>query len=342
MTRVLSAGDSRPLRIVLLCVPPVRELDVVGPLEVFTAANECATELRKPYRIEVATVGAPGEIIRGECRLGIVPDSHYARIKGNVDTLLIPGGSGPMRPVAPGVTRWLQSMAGRVRRLGSICTGSYLLAEAGLLHGKRAATHWKYAAQMAKRYPDVTVDPGPIFIKDGHTYTSAGVTAGMDLALAMVEEDFGSTLALAVAKDLVLFLRRPGGQAQFSVPLSAQNAEASRFSELQTWLLEHIARPLSVERMASQVAMSPRNFARLFVQETGATPARFLERLRVEEARRRLELSHESLTAVARKSGFGSAELMRRAFLRCIQTTPKQYRSQFHPEKQLHQTSAAV
>jgi transcriptional regulator GlxA family with amidase domain len=321
----------RPLQIVLLAVPPVRELDVVGPLEVFTAANECA-QLRRPYRIDVVTAANPREIIQGECRLGIVPNAHYSQVKGNVDTLLVAGGSGPMRQVSPEVIRWLQSMARRVRRLGSICTGSYLLAAAGLLDGKRAATHWKYAAQLANRYPQVMVDPNPIFIKDGHTYTSAGVTAGMDLALAMVEEDHGSSVALAAAKDLVLFLRRPGGQAQFSVTLCAQNAVDSRFAALQSWLIDNLKRPLSVEQMARQVAMSPRNFARVFVRETGVTPARFLEQLRVEDARRWLELSHESLTLVARRSGFGSAELMRRAFLRCIGTTPNAYRRNFHPE----------
>jgi transcriptional regulator GlxA family with amidase domain len=321
----------RPLRIVLLAVPPVRELDLVGPLEVFSAANECAPGPRKPYRVDIVTAARPWETIRGQCRLGIVPQSHYSGIRGKVDTLLIPGGSGPMRNVPVEVIRWVRSMAPKVRRLGSICTGAYLLAEAGLLNGKRAATHWKYAAQLGERYPRVQVDPSPIFIRDGRTYTSAGVTAGMDLALAMVEEDCGSSVALAAARDLVLFLRRPGGQAQFSEALRAQHEESSPFSELQTWLIDRLRRPLSVEQMASHVAMSPRNFARVFVRETGVTPARFLEQVRVEDARRRLELSRESLTAVARRSGFGSAELMRRAFLRCIQTTPKAYRSRFQP-----------
>lgn len=332
--RILPDGDSSPLRIVLLAVPPIRELDVVGPVEVFTAANDCSEGLRRPYQIEVVTSAKPGEMIEGECRLSMVPHAHYSRIKGNVDTLLIPGGGGPMRPVPARVIRWLQSMARRVRRLGSICTGSYLLAAAGLLDGKRAATHWKYAARLQNQYPQVTVDASPIFIKDGNTYTSAGVTAGMDLALAMVEEDYGSSVALAAAKDLVLFLRRPGGQAQFSVSLCTQETESSRFGALRTWLVDNLRQSLSVERMASHMAMSPRNFARAFVQEIGVTPARFLEQLRVEDARRRLELSHDSLAEVARRSGFGSAELMRRAFLRCIQTTPKTCRSQFHPERQ--------
>jgi transcriptional regulator GlxA family with amidase domain len=320
----------RPMRIVLLAVPPVRELDVVGPLEVFTAANDCAA-LKRPYRVELVTTAGNGGIIQGECHLGMVPQAHYSEVKGKVDTLLVPGGGGPMRTVSPDVIRWLQRMSRKVRRIGSICTGSYLLAAAGLLDGRRAATHWKYAARLADQYPRVTVDPGPIFIRDRHIYTSAGVTAGMDMSLALVEEDYGSSVALAAAKDLVLFLRRPGGQAQFSVPLSAQTAEGSRFNGLQTWLMDNLRRRLSVERLASHVAMSPRNFARAFVDETGVTPARFLEQLRVEDARRQLELSHESLTGVARRSGFGSAELMRRAFLRCIQTSPKAYRSRFHP-----------
>jgi transcriptional regulator GlxA family with amidase domain len=329
-------NDALPRRrIVLLAVPPVRELDVVGPLEVFTAANDYAPGPQKPYRVEVVTSVRQRKTIRGECGLGMVSQAHYTEIKGKVDTLLIPGGSGPMQRVPVEVIHWVQSMARKVRRLGSICTGAYLLAEAGLLNGKRTATHWKYSAQLESRYPEVKVDPSPIFIKDGDIYTSAGVTAGMDLALAMVEEDLGSSVALAAAKDLVLFLRRPGGQAQFSVALCAQDGEPSRFDAFHTWLIDNLGKPLSVEQMASHMAMSPRNFARVFAQEMGVTPARFLEQVRVEDGRRRLELSHESLAAVARRSGFGSVELMRRAFLRCIQTTPKAYRSQFHPAKQI-------
>jgi len=331
MTRVPIRTNSAPLRIVLLAVSPVRELDLVGPLEVFTAANQCAPGANRRYQVEIVTTAKPGDMISGECNLRMGPHLHYSQVRRKVDTLLVLGGGGPMRAVPDEVVRWLQSMARKVRRLGSICTGAYLLASAGLLDGKRAATHWKYAAQLRNRHPLVAVDPGPIFIKDGNTYTSAGVTAGMDLALAMVEEDCGSSVALAVAKDLVLFLRRPGGQAQFSVLLAAQEMENSRFGALQTWLMENLKRRLSVEQMASQMAMSPRNFARLFVQETGVTPARFVEQLRVEDARRRLELSRESLTTVARRSGFGSVELMRRAFLRCIRTTPKAYRGEFHP-----------
>ena len=224
---------------------------------------------------------------------------------------------------------WLNRMAPRVRRVGSICTGAFILAAAGLLDGRRATTHWRYCHRLATAYPRVKVDPDPIFIRDGSVFTSAGVTAGMDLALALVEADFGRAAALWIARHLVLFARRPGGQSQFSVLLDLQKADR-----------EPLRRPASVDRReprpgplgredGGRVHMSPRNFARVFSEQIGWTPARFVERLRVEAARRRLEESSVGLSQVARECGFGVPDSLRRSFLRVLRVTPDDYRTRF-------------
>jgi len=218
-----------------------------------------------------------------------------------------------------------------VRDDGMICTesGLRLLAATGLLDAHRATTHWRHADRLATRHPRVRVDPDPIWIREGGLYTSAGVTAGMDLALALVEEDLGYAASLEVARELVLFLRRPGTQAQFSTVLQAQAAQSPELRELQAWIADHLAHDLSVAVLAERVAMSPRNFARVFAREVGETPARYVERLRVEAVRRMLEAGDQRLEAVARTTGFGNADVMRQAFLRHVQTTPERYRAAF-------------
>jgi transcriptional regulator GlxA family with amidase domain len=213
--------------------------------------------------------------------------------------------------------------------VGSVCTGALLLARAGLLDGRRAATHWNWCEQLARRYPRVVVEPDPIFVRDGNVYTSAGVTAGMDLALALVEDDWGSSLALQVARHLVLYLRRPGGQSQFSAALSLQAADRHPLHELQSWVLDNLDKPLTVEVLAGRASMSPRNFARVFSREMHVTPARFIERLRIETARRRLEETDRSLKRVAHECGFGSAAVMRSVFQRVVGVAPGQYRQHF-------------
>jgi transcriptional regulator GlxA family with amidase domain len=225
--------------------------------------------------------------------------------------------------------RWLQKTAQRVRRLGSICTGAFLLASAGLLDGKRVATHWKWAADLANKFEHTTVDADPIYIRDGNTYTTAGVTAGMDLALALVEEDLGSPMALKVARELVLYLRRAGGQSQFSTALSLQASDRKQIEEIRSWVLDNLDRELPVEKLAEKAGMSPRNFARVFQKDTGTTPARFVERLRVEAARRRLEESQDKLEKVASDCGFGSLHSLRRSFLRVLHVPPNDYRHRF-------------
>ena len=224
---------------------------------------------------------------------------------------------------------WLRKAAQRVRRIGSICTGAFLLASAGLLDGKRATTHWKWATELADKFQQTIVDPNPIYIRDGNTYTTAGVTAGMDLALALVEEDLGVSTALKVARELVLYLRRTGGQSQFSAALSLQSSDRKQIEEIRSWVLDNLGQALPVEKLAAKAGMSPRNFARVFLKDTGATPARFVEQLRVEAARRRLEESPDKLEKVAGDCGFGSIQSLRRSFLRILHVPPTDYRHRF-------------
>jgi transcriptional regulator GlxA family with amidase domain len=259
----------------------------------------------------------------------------------NVDTLLVAGGAGALKPPDDCLISWLRQMAPRVRRLGSVCTGAFILAAAGLLNGRRATTHWAYAQELASRYPEVTVDPDPIWIQEGNVFTSAGVTAGMDLALALVEEDYGADIALKVARGLVLFLRRPGGQAQFSVSLSRQAPGRKSFLDLQAWIADHPDEDLSVDSMAARAAMSPRNFARVFVRELGITPARYVTNVRLEAARRLLETTDKSLQEIAAACGFGSAEIMRRAFLRAFNIVPARYREHFYASAADHALRSA-
>jgi transcriptional regulator GlxA family with amidase domain len=254
----------------------------------------------------------------------------FRTLRGPIDTLLVAGGSGVEDAAQDeDLLVWLRKTARRVRRIGSICTGAFLLAEAGLLDGKRAATHWKWAAKLADKFKQTTVDPDPIYIRDGNTYTSAGVTAGMDLALALVEEDLGSPMALKVARELVLYLRRSGGQSQFSAALSLQASDRKQIEETRSWILDNLEQTLPVEKLAAKAGMSPRHFARVFLKDTGTTPAHFVERLRVETARRRLEESRDKLEKVANDCGFGSIQTLRRSFLRVLHVPPNDYRQRF-------------
>lgn len=310
---------SRERRIVMVAFPYANALDIVGPLEVFAGA-------RHPVEIVAVRAGA----FPTQSGYQLVAERAVRSVRGGVDTLLVAGGMGTQEAMRDrALLGWLRQMAPRVRRLGSVCTGSFLLAEAGLLDGRRATTHWGWCTTLAERYPSVSVDPDPIFVKDGNVYTSAGVTAGMDLALALVEEDHGRALALEVARRMVVFLRRPGGQSQFSAQLAVQVADREPLRDLQAWMVDHPAADLSVPTLARRTAMSPRNFARRFREQVGVTPARYVERVRVEAARRRLEESADGVDAVAAACGFGTAEAMRRAFLRIVRVPPSAYRSRF-------------
>jgi transcriptional regulator GlxA family with amidase domain len=315
-------------KVVMLAVSPVVELDVVGPIEVFASANKILRARGPAYEIQVVTTEADC-IIAGEAGLSLIAHRHYREVSGKVDTLLVSGGHGAITRRDRVISAWLRRWASKARRVSSICIGAFLLAEAGLLNGRRATTHWSWANELVTSYPQIAVDPNPIWVQDGKIYTSAGVTAGIDLCLALVEEDYGSDLALDIARGLVVFLRRPGGQAQFSVSLSAQASDLSKLQELQMWMAENLGGDLSVETLASRCAMSPRNFARVFVRELGTTPARYVAQLRIEAARRLIEEADCNLDEIASTCGFNSAEVMRRAFRRSLKIAPSQYRDRF-------------
>lgn len=320
------------LRVAALAYPDVQILDVIGPLEVFSRTSRWLRDHGRradaAYRVEI--VGLRRGPFRASNGLRLYADRRFDQVAAGLDTLLIAGGAGTPRYYAhPALRRWIRRQARTVRRLASVCTGAFFLAEAGILDGRRATTHWGACDAFARRYPGVHVEPDTIFVREGSIYTSAGVTAGMDLALAMVEEDHGRDVALAVARELVVFLRRPGGQSQFSAQLAAQTAEHEPLQELQAYIVDHPREDLSVTALARRVAMSPRNFARVFTREVGVTPARFVASVRVETARRLLEDSSEGLESICARSGLGTTESMRRTFLRFVGIAPGQYRERF-------------
>jgi transcriptional regulator GlxA family with amidase domain len=319
-------------KVVMLCVPPAHGVDVVGPLEAFSLASRICPG-GPEYALELVS-NVEDRRIAMSSGVFLMAHGHYRQVRGKIDTLLIAGGSGARVCQDAELFEWLKKMAARVRRVCSICTGAALLAEAGLLRGKRATTHWQHVESFARKHPDVVWDPHPIWVQDGGIYTSAGVCAGMDLALALIEEDLGSALALEVARDMVLFLRRPGSQAQFSAALTAQATGRKSLQELQVWIAENLSRELSVETLAARTAMSARNFSRVFARELGVTPARYVEQVRLEAARARLESTEDSLEQVATRCGFSSAELLRRVFLRHLKVPPSEYRKHFHARMQ--------
>jgi len=318
-------------KIVMLSLPPAFGVDVMGPLEIFGLASRILEEEsgRPGYETELVTNSAD-LVIPTSSGIRITAHKHYEQVTREVDTLFIAGGAGARGPVDPALLAWLREMARQTRRVCSVCTGAFLLANAGLLNGRRATTHWRHIENLARQYPGVSCDPYPIWVQDGNIYTSAGVSAGMDLALALIEEDHGSALALAVARRMVIFVRRPGSQAQFSVSLAAQAAQRKGLQELQVWIAENLARHLSVEVLAQRAAMSPRNFVRMFARELGITPARYVEQVRVEAARTQLASTGDSMQLIAGRCGFSSAELLRRCFLRHFKVGPSQYRKHFH------------
>jgi len=317
-------------RVVMLVMPCSEVVEVGGVLDIFHAVSERGGHAGAPdagYAVEVVS---PVETVRAWPGLRLVADRSYRAVHGPIDTLIVTGIDGPDDARRdPELVRWLARMAPRTRRVVGLCTGSFLLAEAGLLDGRSATTHWAFCDELARRFPDVKVQPDPIYVRDGGVYTSAGATAGLDLVLALVEEDFGRRVALTVAQWMVVFLKRPGGQSQFSVHLSTQMADREPLREMQAWALDHPGADLSVEALARRVNMSPRNFFRVFVREVGMTPGRFVERVRVEAARRLLEDTSRGVPDVATTCGFGSQETMRVAFHRALGVSPNGYRSRF-------------
>jgi transcriptional regulator GlxA family with amidase domain len=332
-----SSFESSTRRVVFVAGAGVEILDLVGPLQVFVRASEIHSRANHGspaiYSVEVVSISSSRSLIANS-GVRVSADRTFREVRGKIDTLLVAGGDAiEQNEIDPEAVRWLKRIFPRIRRVGSICTGAMLLARAGLLDGRRATTHWNWCETLIKRAPRARVDADPIFVRDENVYTSAGVTAGMDLALALVEEDHGSRLALQVARNLVLYLRRPGGQSQFSAALSLQLTDRKPLRELEAWVLDNLQKPLTVPLLAERVAMSPRNFARVFTKEMKTTPAKFVERLRVESARRRLEESHNTMEMIADECGFGNVNSMRNVFQRTLKIAPGQYRRHFRHVK---------
>lgn len=314
----------RRMSIGIVAFEGVEALDVTGPWEVLHTAGVIAGTVP-----DLVCITSNGRDVRSSSGLSYSAGAAIGEVE-RLDTLIVAGGLGVGEALADcdlvaGVTR----LAGTARRTAGVCTGAFLLAEAGLLDDRRATTHWARCAEMAERYPAVTVEPDPIYIRDGDFLTSAGVTAGMDLALALVEEDHGREVALQTARLLVVYARRPGGQSQFSVQLTNAGAEGTPLHDLQAWIAEHPDEDLSVGALAGRLHLSERQFSRVFRRELGASPADYVERARVERARGMLETERESIERVAARCGFASAEVMRRAFRRRIGASPREYRERF-------------
>jgi transcriptional regulator GlxA family with amidase domain len=326
---VLPRQQGATRRIAIVAFPGVTLLDISGPAQVFAELD--AIELPGPG-YSLSYLSASGGLIPTD--VGMMIDTMPIRsIQPNeVDTLVIPGGPGiwEIRKDSR-LMKWLSQVLPKARRVASVCLGAFALAWTGVLDGKRAATHWRYCPRLQDNFPNIRVEPNAIFVKDGRVWSSAGVSAGIDLALAMIEEDFGHTIALDVARRLVVFLKRPGGQSQFSTVLAAQASDVEgRFSALHAWIIENIASDLRVETLAAKAGMTPRTFARTYVSRTGMTPASGVEALRVETARLLLESRQiHGVVEIAKRSGFGDDERMRRAFLRHLGVSPTEYRNRF-------------
>lgn len=318
-------------RVVILGLPPVDALDVIGPAEVFALANKLHTGETAPYALELVSAGTD-VYLESDTGIGLRGHRSLAderRARRPIDTLIVATGTGSLEHLDSTAIDWLRVRAKTIRRVCSICVGAFALAEAGLLDGRRATTHWAMANQLAERYPAVLVDPNPIWVKDGNLYTSAGISAGIDLALALVGEDLGNAVALELAKGLVLFLRRPGGQAQFSVSLQAQNGLSPVLDGLRLWVNEHLGKEITVEMLAAVASTSVRTLVRMFQREMRTTPAKYVEEVRLEAVCQALELGGRSLESIARRYGYQSVDVLRRAFVRRLGVTPKEYAQRF-------------
>lgn len=316
-------------RIGILGYDDVTALDVVGPAEAFATANGATSNLPAEKRYEVVIIAPTGKEFHSESGIGIRAHASL-RTAPPLDTLIIPGGRGlRLGDVGSVVNDWIVNRARRTRRVVSVCTGIYGLAQCGLLDGRNVTTHWRYAPDLTARFPKLRVDSNAIFLKDGPFYTSAGVTAGIDLSLALIEEDFGPELALAVARELVVYLKRPGGQEQYSEPLRFQSSSTNRFEDLAGWMVSHLDSDLTVEALAKRACVGTRHFSRLFKETFGTTPAAFVERIRLDEARQRLAESNASIAQVALSVGFHSDDVFRRAFERRFGVVPGEYRGRF-------------
>jgi transcriptional regulator GlxA family with amidase domain len=331
----MRAARAKERLVVVLAFEGVQLLDVAGPVQTFASANEMAKEAGPaPYRVVVAS-RCGGPLVTSAGLPLLTRPLAAATRKAPVDTLILPGGPGVHTALKDKhIVDWVRRQISSARRIASVCTGAFLLAETGILAGRRATTHWKSCGRLQQLYPDVLVDPDPIYVRDERIWTSAGVTTGIDLSLALIEEDLGRKIAMQVARHLVVFLNRPGGQSQFSAPLEAQAAAGdgnapNHFAPLHGWIAENLTDDLRVERLADQAGMSPRTFARIYAAKMGITPARMVERIRVEAVRRILEETDMPIKRIASECGFGQEDRLRRAFARQVGTTPAEYRQRF-------------
>lgn len=308
-------------RVVIVGLPPVQVLDVTGPLEVFSSVPDYEVEIGNPGRERA---------LKTNRRYALTEATPIAEITGLIDTLVIAGGPGAETgSYDEKFVAWIREAAERSRRVASICTGAFLLGAAGLLDDKEVVTHWRFCDQLTREFPKAKVRSEPIYLKDGNIYTSAGITAGIDLSLALVEEDHGHETALNIARFLVMFLVRPGGQSQFSHMLSHQAVTSKPLRELQVWMLENLRENLTVERLAERIGMSPRHFTRVCLRETKMNPGRFVDRMRVEAAQQMIDSSNMGLKEIADACGFQTADAMRRTFLRVLGITAGEYMRRF-------------
>ena len=311
--------------VVILAFPGIQALDVIGPYEVFTLAS-----LLVDGAYHVAVASRDGEPAITATGLGLLT-TELPDPRGPVDTVVLPGGAGvDAARQRTDIVDWIRAVADHARRVVSVCTGAFLAAEAGLLNGRRATTHWAFANRLAREFPDVTVDPEPIFLRSSDTvWTAAGVTAGIDLALSLVEDDHGTEVAQTVARWLVLYLRRPGGQTQFAAPVWMPRARREPIRAVQAVIEAEPGAAHSIAELARRAAMSPRHFTRVFTVEVGEAPGQYVERVRTEAARRQLEETDDTVVSIAARCGFGTAETMRRNFIRRMGVSPDHYRKTF-------------
>ena len=318
-----------PKRVVIVGYDDITSLDLSGPLEAFSSAflEDPKGNPQPCYKVTIAALGA--KTFDSESGLRMTATCFLSSLR-HLDTLLIPGGRGMrLSPSAPKLADWISRRADGIRRIASVCTGIFALAPTGLLDKRRVTTHWRFATELASRFPALKIDANALYIRDGKFYTSAGITAGIDLSLALIEEDFGPRVALAVARELVVYMKRPGGQEQFSEPLKFQVASTSRFADLAAWMLGRLDKDLSVETMAEHMNIGPRQFSRRFRLEFNSSPAAFVHRLRLDEARRRLCASVCTVESVADSVGFHDSDSFRRAFLQRFGVAPSHYRGRF-------------
>lgn len=324
-------------RVVILSLPPVDALDVIGPAEVLSFTNSLFAADAPPYRLELISSSADVQMQSGT-GIGLLAHKTLEQERRDdlpIDTLIVTTGWKTLGHLDQSALTWIQQRSTDVRRLCSICVAAFALAAAGVLDGRRATTHWGVAQELTERYPKVNVDPDPIWIKDGNVYTSAGISAGIDLALALVSEDLGDAIAMEVARNLVLFLRRPGGQAQFSVTLQSQRTAGSGLEELCVWISEHLHTELTVEMLADRMSTSVRTLIRQFQKGLNTTPAKYVEDVRLEAACRAFEMGGRSMEEIARRCGYNSVDVLRKAFVRRLGVTPKEYAQRFAPSPRL-------